>query len=966
MEQYQVNIHTSPFESEVNFIKGAVFGYNIGDVDTERTFYWDGNDYWIDSQHKLKAIFKGTLKFYPKGVNIHPNFDSKDYYPTPINLQEDSLVLDIWPRDYLKLNEILPEGSPIPKSIVFQNVDKSHCIIAAKNIIDGNKDYYRHIFKEENENVLPNDETLSIRINTWLNNSWAIGEGNGVLVDYGNEIGQLSSGRPTYTQNHTNNTIVPEGANDKSCLTLKVATIEGIYFNPSFLIYLLTQLENDQFNIIENNGFTRNAITEVLALPKIRVFYHTKADIAVPENVPDDAVSAYPDKEVWIQNDTIQSKIPALYDHFALESKTGYWRMQGFPPPGNFMINCSASFLFRRPNEEFLEYSGLHVRIVRNESVVSLQIQEPDPWGFINVSNRWLQFGDEHKFVLGVNMESLRQQHYHDLSGNTLFVSKNPTSGQYSITPGYETGWIDSEVNRQKLREDFRTLKILGVSCVRIWVFEYLEGIDFNFNDYLNAERKKSDDNQSAYLRTRVFPRLDKDGNPITPPKIVHACDKIQFEDLLVSFKNRLTQEGKDNGRLKTSFYSTNGIRQSIESAKFILDQAEANGLKILWTLFTHFGEGFSISLGQLVKYSTFIYYSRDVNSQLPNDATDCVPSLMGDHRDWHRLWDDFYKNNTFRNDNYYGGRLPIEAWLYRAVLVDEDLRSSLMTNVVDPFVQECVQYKPNNIFGFELMNESDIIWDETKQSWQTGIKGGVLNYKTIEKPGNFLEYGNSNRDDNLIDILTNWKLSETEIRHFLSECVNTIRRHWSGCVTSSVMGQNDHMVFKSLELLRPESDNLILDFSSISRYALALNWESYFDGQIDLDNDHTFYPHRVTDFERNRRVINSFTRIHNSKIMFSEAGDMQLPPGRPFEQRDAVSKALKAAIRLGYAGIFMWHYNDPDRSSESDENNPLTLFREDSNGSVIPPSSIPLRPAALEIRDFVDVYQGILLHQLI
>lgn len=929
MENYQVQIN-KPFSSR--FLKGAVFGYNVSSEVAENHFYWEGNDLWIPQETDLNAIFKGTLKYYPNGSNLHPDFEDQDYYPTPTNVIGDALVLTIWPQDYLKLNEILPEGSPVPKTVVYQNVDRTACLEASLSLIMANKVYYKQIFKRESENEI-SDEVLEDRVQLWLNNAWILGEGNGILVSSGAIIGKVATTSPPSSGGTDNNNIVPDGSGEMRRFTVKYSNDKNYYCNPSFLFYLLSNYTNNQLvcNWTAGDAFIENCNVEIQALPKIRIFYHTNAEQDTPDGIPENAVFAYPDTEVWLSNESISSKIPGFFDFHASESES-YWRIQGWPPVGIYQIQTVPTFQVGPLTSPPYTYHTLTITI---GSDGRFNAQPTDPTGFVDIRERWLRFGSEHKYVLGVNMETLRRQHFHDLSGNALLVRKNST-GAYERIYTFSNAWLTT--NATLLEEDFNALQGLGVTSVRIWAFELLEGIEFNFLPLLDAHRSVVDGGSIDNLTSRIFP----DG------RVIHACTQTEFLNLLNRWRGALTT-------LSANFISSAG-RTIINNALRVMEIAERKNIKIFWTLFTHYGE--ALNIGAELTYPTLIYYCHD---RMDSSGTIIQPpSITASNLDWLI----YYSNDL---DFLTEARLPIEAWIYKFMITDSEIRRSVMDQIVIPFIRDIITPHSQNIMGFEIMNESDIIWEDTSQSWAHRIKGGLIERNIIElDASNRLRYQVSGRNQRttttieLQNILTNWKLSRSEIRTFIIDCQQAIRAAgWSGCITSSVMGQNDHYTFNELDLLKPQSDSLNLTCSAISRYSETSKWMGYFNIHPNPSEWRSYRPHRVSKLDTPSRHT---PLIHNHKLLFSEAGDYQYIHNISNQQM-AVREALKAGIRLGYAGMFIWHYNNPARSTEDSENNPLTAFSGDSSpGIFFPPgSSIRMRPAAREIMDFIHAFRPIL-----
>jgi hypothetical protein len=261
--------------------------------------------------------------------------------------------------------------------------------------------------------------------------------------------------------------------------------------------------------------------------------------------------------------------------------------------------------------------------------------------------------------------------------------------------------------------------------------------------------------------------------------------------------------------------------------------------------------------------------------------------------------WPDYIRSASVNN---VLGRLPVEAWIYRAFMENPGFRNSYIEKALKPFVR-AMERAGGETLGYEIMNEPDIVWGGCHHSWTNNIKGPT-------------------------NLQTHWKLSKETIRTFVSECSVGIRAVLSelhkdklifcGIQTSSddSIGNYREFVSHEMDLLRPPDNNispqpppLYLSGSAITLYAAKQDWErDSITGRRSGDTrDHINKPRpfKVQD--------NEFLKWHNGKCMMSEAG------GRTdnydcLVHAQTISTILLESMKRGYAGVFIWHYNNPER----------------------------------------------------
>jgi hypothetical protein len=168
-----------------------------------------------------------------------------------------------------------------------------------------------------------------------------------------------------------------------------------------------------------------------------------------------------------------------------------------------------------------------------------------------------------------------------------------------------------------------------------------------------------------------------------------------------------------------------------------------------LWTLWTHYSEG----------------------------QNKFLPGIDGDIG-----WGRFIRESSSSGSSQ--GRLPVEAWIFRDLMADPDVRSSYIRNAVEPFV-DAMEGAGGKALGYEVMNEPDIVWDECGHTWTRSIAGLTI---TPQIP-------------------THWRLGRSDIRQFVADCADAIRttlRQPDKLVLSSVQGMVDSCTPHELSLLEP------------------------------------------------------------------------------------------------------------------------------------------------------------------
>jgi hypothetical protein len=329
-EDYVVEVFT-PIETEAeeHFVYGWEFGYHQGEADgnSPTIQYWDGQDIWLHPDHtRLFAVFKGTLHFVTSWHPIHSStLASEGEDREEMSVEEypavgDTLVLKVWPQDFIKLGVLLPEGAPIPKEIIYQNVDRDSVKERVRLLIRGTPGYA--------EDKLT-DADLEELLKTWLE-----GQGSGILVNAGAEIGKaaLVSDIPPRPNNITDVEIehsAPEGidAGTWARLTLKMIEDNHFYFSVCFLYY---QVENPKDEAWvrprrENDLFVSRCCNQIEELPVVRITSQVREGWQSGDEPDENMPPALLDVKLVLRHVDLAQSVLALADPVMDD----LWRVQG-------------------------------------------------------------------------------------------------------------------------------------------------------------------------------------------------------------------------------------------------------------------------------------------------------------------------------------------------------------------------------------------------------------------------------------------------------------------------------------------------------------------------------------------------------------------------------------------------------------------------------------------------------------
>ena len=864
LEDYVVEVNTPVVDdSDGGFVLGWQYGYNQGPNESIR--YWDGQDIWLrPGQSGLRAAFRGTLRFVNDGDPVHvlpagaaDDLSSAAGFPAI----GPALVLSLLPQDFLKLGDLLTEGSAVPKAIVYQNVDKTGAIAAAKVLIDDPeyREKYKRMLTQESDEGDISDEVFAERANRWVDTRWAAGLGMGILVRPGALLGEAAvvpAASADYPADAEVVHFVPDGAAGWNRLTLKVVADEGLYFNPCFLFYLLQGMQDPSLvRPGRDNSFVAACCNQLEALPVVTITNQLREGWSEAEAPDEQMPPALPDVRLLLVRADSERAVSAIFDP-ALET---LWRVQSQLFESNHRWRFLGPQLFAQclPDLPFSDSTPVHPQ------------PPPQPTLSLGVSTtNWLTFtlpdGTRQKrFILGANMEACRRKNNHDLSGNDILYTDNYPLAQgedpsSEVVLSYSDAWLDAADNRVALRWDLESLARTGVRAIRVWVFESLEGLHFSFTSQLLEERRRAN-----HLTSQFLTRVEFDN------RVFHVCTRDEFQDL----KNTLSL------RVEPADEQANALwRRLVANARFLQEEAanvridgSAAGLRVLWTLFVQYGEG------------------------VIAPATE---------------WWPFIQQASVPGSGH--GRLPVEAWIYRELfsVSDASFRNSYIDNALKPFVR-AMEAAGGETLGYEVLNEPDILWDDCRHRWTQWIAGP----KVPAAPEN---------------LPTDWKMTDEALRTFVRDCAEGVRsalsesHHEDKLVVSSIQttwGQVpaghsyvDHL-HHELDLLRPGSDHLnpanpplSLSASGITRYATEGDWKAF--TPLSAPAQQVTLPVPGDDH----------LRRHGQACLITEAGDT-LSAYDCTRQKTTVSEILSAALRRGYAGVFLWHYNDPERAQPAATN---------------------------------------------
>jgi len=811
LDDYVVNVRL-PIDDAQPFALGAEPGHHTGADTTEPPWYWDGQDIWVPPGNAmLFAALRGTLSFVPSGTPYF-EWDSAitERYGTPLPAIGDALLLQVWPADYVKLQELMPPGAQIPKHVLYQNVDREIALQRAEALIVDQPEYvehYRKVFAIDTDEGAIADSVLRERARRWLRDEWLQHRGMGILVAAGDHIGDAACpptapvpGLPADVRVEHG---APSGADAATWrrLTLKVAT-DAFVYDPAFFYYIVANLDHPEWTSRppSETGSDRLPSQWTRAIAERRVIKVThQLNPAWEYGQPPEPEMplARPELVLRLKQRSETQTTVALFDPFE-----ELWRAQ-------------ASLQEEAGYEWGFEDAPLYAQL--DPGFIYFDPAFPDPEVGVR-TNYWFDFDGHHRFILGVNMASCRKRSGHDLAANFF-------------QPTWDV-WIEQTGSAAALANDFRNIAAAGFSTVRVWAFEQMEGLDFEFEtDYQTAVTTANASPPPTFPLKRVTYR----GEPF------YACSEAEFGDLTRHWSLRVI-----SGRR---------IAQLMRNAEAVQRAAQAQGLRVLWTLWTHYGES--------------------------------ILGLDGN------FWNDFIQVAHAVPDPPSSGRLPLQAWLYRALMVDPAFRGSYIENAVHPLIQILQSVGREYALGYEIMNEANLHWADSGTG-HVGAIGGTPAASLIGAPI-WIEGARTGRLFRTIP--TNWPLSGDQIQEFANVCLTEI---WTDAldkialsgVTNSALMDHQMELFWDPSTIRRRVE---LSASAITRYVPRNRW-------------------RQTPSLPSPTV--PYLRYHHDRCLFVEAGeDPSTSVGFDCHRHyDLVREIIGQCFSKGYAGVFLWEYGDPER----------------------------------------------------
>jgi hypothetical protein len=826
LEDYVVNVRLPVNESEA--VLGTSLGYTTPEGGTP--LYWDGQDVWLPpSSATLLAALRGTLSFIPSESAIfewEPAVTER--LGTPLPALGDTLLLQIWPSDYVKLRELLPEGSPVPKYVVYQNVDRDAAVRRAEALIVDNPEHiehYRKIFATEADADPISNEVLRERARAWIRDEWLQHRGVGILVAAGDDIGEAAR-VPTVSSESLPSDVqvdhaVPAGADAATWrrLTLKVAT-ETFLYDPAFWHYLVASVENTEWTtrpMADSEGLVGQWVRAVRERRALKVTHQLNPDWSHEQPPEPEMPPASPDLVVHLKRTTERQPTIALFDPFTLPAEL--WRAQG-------------------QTEEGVEYEwgfegGLHY----------VQFDVPDiflwdpafPYPDVGVrTNAWFPFDGQHRFILGLNMATCRKANGHDLAANFFL-------------PASWGVWIEGAGNLAKLDNDFANIAAAGFTCVRMWAFESMEGLDFGFEAEYAAAIAQADTLDPMHPLKRVLYNGEQ----------FYACTHAEFVQLTVGWNLRVVSGPR--------------IAQLIRNAEEVQRRAQRHGLRVLWTLWTHYGEA--------------------------------MLGLDGN------FWNDFMQIAALAPLPTTNGRMPLDAWLYRELMVDPSFLSSYAMHAVQPLVRALERVGPRNVLGYEVMNEANLHWDNS------GL-GHVIALSGIPDPadiGRRIYINGTATGRNFRSMSTGWPLTREQIHAFVNLNLTAISTEAPEKITLSGVTNGDLSLHQTTLFWDPVDPiwRVTLSATAFTRYASLTGANSW-------RTTYTLATH-------------PWLSRHNGRCLFVEAGEDFTRAGGYDCDRNAayVREILRKCYRRGYAGVFLWEYADPERGAAGNNFRDQNAFTE-------------------------------------
>lgn len=876
-----------PGEDPLHFNLGRKFGYtSMAGV----VHYWDGQDIWLnpnDDDDVLYAVFGGTLRFFPSGRELPLN-SSEDEYGDGVSATlpcypaiGDTLLLDLWPEVIVDLGKLLPEGAPIPRTVVYQNIDRPSAILEAKRLVRETPGH-EEMFRTTAEGDLTNLDTA---INAWVENDWVNGRGVGIHTSAGTVIGRAATVAAVHPSDFPSFPVeypAPTGANPITWrrLTFKVFASDGFFYNPAFLFYLIEYVNNSDWVTrpqATTSALVERFLSQVNQLPVVRV------SLNLGEASEDDMSSAPKNVRLEYMKEGAARGVTVLFDHNP--HLDNLWRSQSDLFAGNYQLNCfGPQFLAGCNGSTTPESRSIGVQADPPVPTDNVNL-EPETWMKFDENGNWRPSTGSPRFVLGVNMEAFRRRIFHDLADNEILGL--PAALDYPTT--------GAQV--ENLRKDLANIAALGVRVIRVWVFERFEGLRFHFTtpglssagrSLLQEEKHQVDTSPSLTNHAGDLRRIT------VGEEHLYVCTYDEWK-LPGGLSSRLAPPDPQDWVVPAAASPT--FQQLIRNALLLQSVAVENGLSVLWTLWTHFAEA----------------------GAFPR---------AGERR------------------------TRIESWIYRDSMTV--YRESLIRNAFQEFMNRTSDNP--GVFGYEIMNEADIVWNEVGHSWAQNLR-----------------------------VPSEWHLSLDEIRTFIADSIYVVPA--GKPVFTSVLGTVPDCTMNETRVIAPGgTPNIHLSASGLTRYATAGHWTARYrpprssaersklkrstcediqlDGRSPAERKGT---HNVPSF--------LFLQEHHNSCLFLEAGSGFSGSYDCDEHYRTIQAALHNAYSAGYAGIFIWHYNDPSRRDNTyrKDNNSLTensrITQNHFNNHLnrypglrdldnVFQGAKP-RPACLAIKEFADQHEG-------
>ena len=887
------------------FAIGIGPGYFRDEASGDR-LWWDGQDIWLaPGSEDIFAVARGTVRFLPAGQRpeIPPPIDESSSTNDVLPCVGDALVLELWPTVHAALEQLMPDDAFSPTYIVYQNVDRDDAVTRMREIIMADPDAHRAFFQEDAEATI-DDATLDTRVRAWLRDHWLEGESPGVLVDPTNDavrIGRaIAPPAPPdeLPDDARAETPVPSGAAGWSRLTLKALTEDGKPANALFWLHLVARVESDEWaerpRASDDDAFVTACLRAVEDLRTIRITHQLDADWEISMPPRADMPPALGSLRLHLHQATDTRRLLALID--PTTTTGGHWRMQG-------PVDEST------PYEWEFDGADLYAQL-GGVSPPAVRFGEHDVPERGLATRRWFDFGSGPRFILGMNLPTLRRKNGHDLAPNDIRRTMTGDAGYgraWLTTPGEETA------RKAAIESDLDNMRAMGIRALRVWVFEQLEGLRFGFTNPALRFGGQT-------LLEEVVQRFRRvvDGRPYTA---VNAAD-IQTEFTAWA--------GLPDG-LRAVPIADGGAdhptRIVIENAQWLSNAAGARGMRILWCFFAHYGEG-----------------------------------------NLHLHWDQWFARPEVAADE-----LPVDAWVQRAVFANADLRSSVIEHAVRPFIAAVEDRAacPVEPLGYEIINEADIPWHGCIHGWSTDIDN----------------YGNAS-----------YLLSDTEAHAFLSAVATEVRARAPARRLLTVSQQGTYYGLPPTtgggRLSEEDEINYHLAQTAAERTRLAQRRRAgvteYMDGvrtelrlfdplrsQLSCNAISKYFrapPEYGSWYWRRSSYLPDLRNtaldslLGGARMIISEAGGTSDMPDLHRES-DCDTHALMAreiprrAMRRGFAGVFLWQYGNPERTTDAtDPHAYVERAAQSPRHNHASPLFAGARPAANQIAAFSATYDRFLL----